>query len=167
MVDGWMQGYVVPAGAGGRLVLEFTPNRYYQAGLGLGGLLALALLVMALRLRRRDVPGARLLHEPDAAVRGRAWPWPWRLAALLAGAAAGGPAVGAGLVLGDLGRRRLGDVGGVGAVLIGAAGVAAGLVVSQEGGFPPVWCDAVTAAGVGFVAAVVLTRPRRERHDHD
>ena len=41
-VDGWMQGYLLPAGDGGRVTLEFTPNRLYQAGLGLGGLLALA-----------------------------------------------------------------------------------------------------------------------------
>ena len=36
-VDGWMQGYLLPAGDGGRVTMEFTPNRLYQAGLGIGG----------------------------------------------------------------------------------------------------------------------------------
>ena len=38
-VDGWMQGYVIPEGDGGRVTLDFTPNRLYQGGLALGGLL--------------------------------------------------------------------------------------------------------------------------------
>ena len=50
------------------------------------------------------------------------WAWRWRLPALVAGAVLGGPAFAAGLLLGDLGRRRIGDPGAVGAVLVGAGG---------------------------------------------
>ncbi|WP_048697152.1 alpha-(1-_3)-arabinofuranosyltransferase domain-containing protein, partial [Nostocoides australiense] len=32
-IDGWRQGFVLPAGTGGRIVLEFTPDRPYRLGL--------------------------------------------------------------------------------------------------------------------------------------
>jgi arabinofuranan 3-O-arabinosyltransferase len=166
-VDGWMQGYLVPEGAGGTVVLEFTPNRPYQAGLGLGGVLALVLVGGAVFLRRRDAPVARLLPDPERSDHVEPWPWPWRLATLLAGAVVGGPAAGAGLLLGDLGRRRIGDPGAVGAVLVGLAGAGAGIVASQQGGLPPVWCDALAGAGVGLVAAVLLTRSPATRGGHE
>ena len=91
----------------------------------------------------------------------RPWAWRWRLPALLAGALLGGPAFAAGLVVGDLGRRRIGDPGAVGAVLVGVAALAAGVVASQQAnrsGLPPTWCDVLAALGVGLVASVVLTR---------
>jgi arabinofuranan 3-O-arabinosyltransferase len=166
-VDGWMQGYLVPEGAGGTVVLEFTPNRSYRMGLGLGGVLALVLVGGAVFLRRRDAPAARLLPDRERSDHLEPWPWPWRLATLLAGAVVGGPAVGAGLLLGDLGRRRIGDPGAVGAVLVGLAGAGAGIVASQQGGLPPVWCDALAGAGVGLVAAVLLTRSPATRGGHE
>src|SRR4029079_2629508 len=87
--------------------------------------------------------------------------WRWRLPALAAGALLGGPAFAVGLVVGDLGRRRIGDPGAVGAVLVGVAAVAAGRGASQQtnrSGLPPTWCDVLAALGVGLVASVVLTR---------
>ena len=100
------------------------------------------------------------LNTIDTAGR-RPWAWRWRLPALLAGALLGGPAFAAGLVVGDLGRRRIGDPGAVGAVLVGVAALAAGVVASQQtnrSGLPPTWCDVLAALGVGLVASVVLTR---------
>lgn len=44
-VDGWRQGFHLPAGEPGRVVLEFEPNRTYQVSLVVG---ALGLLVVAL-----------------------------------------------------------------------------------------------------------------------
>ncbi len=59
-IDGWQQGWIVPAGAGGEVRLEFAPDRPYRAGL-LSGLLAAALLVGAgsfgLLVRRKPIRG--------------------------------------------------------------------------------------------------------------
>ena len=44
VVDGWQQGYVVPAGAAGTVHLDFAPDRTYRAALVVGGLLVLSLL---------------------------------------------------------------------------------------------------------------------------
>jgi hypothetical protein len=92
----------------------------------------------------------------------RPWAWRWRLPALAAGAVLGGPAFAAGLLLGDLGRRRIGDAGAVGAVLVGisalAAGVGASLRSGVQLGMPPTWCDVLAGAGIGLAAAVLLTR---------
>jgi arabinofuranan 3-O-arabinosyltransferase len=57
-LDGWQQGWIVPAGAAGIITLSYTPQSTFEVGL-LAGLLA-ALAVVALMLvpaRRRDVPG--------------------------------------------------------------------------------------------------------------
>ena len=71
-LDGWQQGYRVPAGDGGRVVLDFTPDRPYRAGLWIGAALALLLVVGTLVARAGasatvvvpDVVAARL--GPDA-----------------------------------------------------------------------------------------------------
>lgn len=47
-VDGWAQGWVVPAGSAGDVVLTFGPDRWYRLGLLAGLLAALALVVLAL-----------------------------------------------------------------------------------------------------------------------
>jgi arabinofuranan 3-O-arabinosyltransferase len=175
-VDGWKQGYLVPAGDGGRVTLQFAPNRWYQAGLLLGAALALLLLAGAVLAARRERARARMVAEPDSAAAGstspsslgrdRPWPWAARIGGLLVVGVLGGPAFAAGLVVGDLGRRRIGDPGATGAVLVGVAGVAAAIAASQQAGLPPVWCDALAAAGMGLVAAGLLTRPpaRDGRH---
>ena len=46
-LDGWQQGYRVPAGAGGTISLVYAPDTQYRVGLLLGGLLALLLLLAA------------------------------------------------------------------------------------------------------------------------
>ncbi|MDT7550708.1 MAG: arabinofuranan 3-O-arabinosyltransferase, partial [Actinomycetota bacterium] len=48
VVDGWQQGWVVPAGAAGVVHLEFTPDRLYRRALAAG--LVLVLLVLGLAL---------------------------------------------------------------------------------------------------------------------
>ena len=165
-VDGWMQGYLLPAGDGGRVTLEFTPNRLYQAGLALGGLLALAARGgggarwgAARSAVRADAPARRT--RSDTAARA-----PVGVALAAAGPASPAPCWAdrpsrPDCCVGDLGRRRIGDPGAVGAVLVGAAALAAGIVASQQtnrSGLPPTWCDALAGAGVGLVASVLLTR---------
>ena len=162
-VDGWMQGYYLPEGEGGRVTLEFGPNRLYQAGLGLGGALALLLVAAAVLVGRRESRSSPMsLPRPLVTAAERPWAWRWRLPALAAGTLLGGPAFAAGLLLGDLGRRRIGDAGAVGAVLVGASAVAAGIVATQKSGvhlgMPPTWCDVLAGAGIGLAAAVLLTR---------
>jgi arabinofuranan 3-O-arabinosyltransferase len=51
-VDGWAQGWVVPAGATGSVDLRFGPQRTFLVFLGVGAALALALAAMALLARR-------------------------------------------------------------------------------------------------------------------
>ena len=55
IVNGWQQGWVVPAGTGGTITLTFTSNGLYRAGLGWGlALLPLLVLLALLRPRRRQ-----------------------------------------------------------------------------------------------------------------
>jgi arabinofuranan 3-O-arabinosyltransferase len=54
-VDGWQQAWEVPEGAGGAVVLTFTPDATYRSGLALGAGAALFVVVLAVvpPLRRR------------------------------------------------------------------------------------------------------------------
>lgn len=52
-VDGWRQGWVVPAGEGGLVRLDFTPQRSFLGGLAVG-LLAALFVVAAAVLRGRE-----------------------------------------------------------------------------------------------------------------
>jgi arabinofuranan 3-O-arabinosyltransferase len=54
VVDGWQQGFVLPAGAAGEVELRFGPDRAYRAGLLVGAVAVLALLVLAVRPARRS-----------------------------------------------------------------------------------------------------------------
>src|SRR6185312_12328813 len=91
-VNGWQQGWVVPAGDPGTITLTFASNSLYRAGLAVGlALLPLLAMLAFWRTRRRseDTP-----------------PQPWR-----PGAWAAVPAVAAGAVIAGVG----------GAVVMGAA----------------------------------------------
>ncbi|WP_193614399.1 alpha-(1-_3)-arabinofuranosyltransferase domain-containing protein [Nocardioides lijunqiniae] len=157
-VDGWKQGYVLPAGEGGRVQLTFAPNRWYQAALVTGGVLALLLAAGAVLARRRERLRVDCGLDVTAAGEARPWPWGWSLAGLVVVGLLGGPALAVGFLVGVLARRRL-DPGAAGAVLVGLAGVAAALVAVGESGLPPTVCDAVAGLGVGLVAASLTTRP--------
>jgi arabinofuranan 3-O-arabinosyltransferase len=124
-VNGWQQGWVVPAGSLGTITLTFAPNSLYRAGLA-GGLALLPLLaLMAWWPRRRRPP-----DDPAA----RPWaPGPWAAVAVLAAGAviAGvlgvlvfGAALGLRWVWRDRPRRRDGvtvALGATGLILAGAA----------------------------------------------
>nr|WP_221375421.1 alpha-(1->3)-arabinofuranosyltransferase [Actinoplanes polyasparticus] len=56
-VDGWQQAFVVPAGNGGAVALEFTPDRPYRLGLAAGAACILLVLLMALLPVRKRRPG--------------------------------------------------------------------------------------------------------------
>ncbi len=55
-VDGWQQAWLVPAGQGGTVELEFAPDTQYRTGLLVGGLTALVLVgTLFVPARRRQV----------------------------------------------------------------------------------------------------------------
>jgi arabinofuranan 3-O-arabinosyltransferase len=59
-VDGWQQAWVVPAGSGGTVTLEFTPDGQYRQGLLTGGLTAMALVLsLLIPVRRRATISVR------------------------------------------------------------------------------------------------------------
>lgn len=62
VVDGWQQGFVVPAGEAGTLEAQFGPDRAYRLGLGLGLLALLGLIGAGLRWR----PGNPVRPAPAA-----------------------------------------------------------------------------------------------------
>jgi arabinofuranan 3-O-arabinosyltransferase len=55
VVDGWQQGFIVPAGEGGVIELQFSPARPYQLTYLAGGAAALLLVPLARWRRRRPV----------------------------------------------------------------------------------------------------------------
>ena len=64
-IDGWQQGYLLPAGSGGTVELVYVPTSTYRASILLGGALVILLLGLALVPGREPFPppvGARRLH---------------------------------------------------------------------------------------------------------
>jgi len=95
-VNGWQQGWVVPAGTSGTITLTFAPNSLYRAGLA-GGLALLPLLALMAWWPPRRRP-----DDPEA----RPWsPGPWAAAAMLAAGAVIAGAVGVTVFAAALGLR--------------------------------------------------------------
>ena len=70
VVDGWQQGWLVPAGASGEVVLEFTPDAPYRMGLLAGCLLLLGVALAAfLPMRRRGAHESQQRLEVPARTR--------------------------------------------------------------------------------------------------
>jgi arabinofuranan 3-O-arabinosyltransferase len=129
-VNGWQQGWVVPAGTGGTVTLTFGSNALYRAGLGGGLALLPVLALLALLPVRRPGP-------PGGAAR------PWRpgpltagLGVLAAGAIISGTAgvivVGAVLGLRYLLRRRQNLCDAVTVGVSAGALILAGAVLSRH-----------------------------------
>ncbi len=89
VVDGWQQGWLVPAGFSGEVVLRFAADRGYVLALRIGAVLLAGVAVLALLPVRRTAP------IPPASVHRRRY----RLVAVLFGGLAlllvGGPSAGA------------------------------------------------------------------------
>lgn len=164
-VDGWQQGWVLPAGGETTVDISYRPQRTYQVVLPFGLAVSGAVLVGGLasaglvsvgavrgRHRRRPRPRSWPRAEP---VSRALW-----LAAVLASLLLLGPAVAAGLLAGSLGSVRLRPaVVGAG----GAAAIALSGVLDAWGGasFLTSSADLAAGLGVGLLAGLVLGRPRR------
>ncbi|MEU8423434.1 alpha-(1-_3)-arabinofuranosyltransferase [Micromonospora sp. NPDC048835] len=110
VVDGWQQGWILPAGASGEVLLRFTPDTPYRAGLLLGGILLAVVVLLAVLPAR--TPTGRTSATP---VRGGRRRVTRSLPLLAVGAGAlvlssgliGGLLVAAGFMLAVPGPRRL------------------------------------------------------------
>ncbi len=159
-LDGWKQGWLLPAGASGQVILTFLPNAIYRDSI-VGGLAALAFIIVVAgwpvtwRRRRRGV-AAGPVARPAAAGRpgplGRLRRWrPGPRASAVTGTVAAGCLVG-------LAGCWLGGYPGV-AVLLGCTGVF--LAAASYRHTSPLWAGlgrpwlagAALLAAAGFGAA--------------
>jgi arabinofuranan 3-O-arabinosyltransferase len=163
-VDGWQQGYVLPAGPAGEVRLEFAPGDTYRAALP-GGAAALGLLAVLLLLPARR-PGPPSTGNRPAGGTGNLAVGIGSMA--LIGGWAGLGALAVAVAVGWAARRRRPPVLGV---LTAASLLAAGWVALATG---TVWQSPSGSGGVlavqllvllaicGVVASVVAgRRPRR------
>ncbi|SEL18993.1 alpha-(1-_3)-arabinofuranosyltransferase domain-containing protein [Streptacidiphilus jiangxiensis] len=140
-LDGWQQGYLIPAGAAGVVTLHYTPQTWYRVALDLGALLLLLVVVVLVAAARRERAGAPAVGGDLDAVgprTGLAWPV-GPLVAVAVLALVGGPMAGAALVLVVLWWWRPDLARVVGPVVAVAAMTAAGVIaaVSVEQGLTP------------------------------
>lgn len=160
-LDGWQQAWVVPAGAGGLVRLDFTPGRTFHQALLLGGLLVLLLLALALLPSRPRPVGPLVDADLPPVARG--------LLGLTVGALLGGLAGAACVLLVTavvlLVRRRADPVEALVGVYGGAL-AAAGLLTALapwNGSRPPGAFSSpvqlLVLVGVAAVAAVVTVQP--------
>ena len=168
IVNGWQQGWVLPAGAQGRISVTFPSNTAYRAGLATGLALLPGLLLLALIPARRTV-------RATAAPR----PWQPRVAAAvgtlaagtLLGGIAGAAVFGAALAAGALLRHRDRLRDRLTLAVVPVALIAAGALLSRYpwrsvdgyiGHSPWVQLPALIAVGV-LTASAVIRRPARPR----
>jgi arabinofuranan 3-O-arabinosyltransferase len=152
-VDGWQQGFVVPAGAGGTVALTNAPGLTYRRDLLIGLGLVVALLALAL-VRAWPVPRRRSRPGPDPAVP------PDAASTVVAGGTAGPDSAG--------GRAAvIGRLGWVAAATLAVALVAGPVALAV----PPLalltwwypqalgWLAAAGAGTAGTFAAIAPGRP--------
>ncbi len=136
-VDGWKQAFVVPAGVGGQVKTDFTPDRTYRLGLLAGLLAVLAVVLVAIRpprVRVRAAVVSRQLPRLTLAIVSVAMllvVGPWGLLVFAVGAVA-------------LRRAPL--------PVVAFAGVAIAAIVSTLGGVSPPW-PLVAAQGCSLALA--------------
>ena len=174
-LDGWQQAYVVPAGAGGTVVMRFTPESGYH-WLLLGAALALCLLIAAALWPSRGGPrrgagsgragsgraGSGRAGSGGAGSGGPVRYWLAAAGAALVLALAGGPvaiAVLAVIAL-DWWRRDLVPWLAFGAMCVAGILVIAGLSHGVQSGFGAFGWPAQAAALIALAAALVPPVPR-------
>lgn len=155
-VDGWQQAWMLPAGPGGTVTMDFGPNTTYQVVLALGAALLCVLGLLALlRPRRQGV----------SALAAERLPHPLLLAVVGLGvlAVVAGPLALLFLPLVLVARRW----GWVVTTVAGAAFLGAGVVVAVSAGAEPgsglgafsAAAQALTATSLAAVLASLVARP--------
>jgi arabinofuranan 3-O-arabinosyltransferase len=172
-VDGWRQGFAVPAGTSGRVEAEFVPGRWYAAGLVVGGVLVLGLVLLLgwLRLRApaRPVTDAASTSPGTSVVptrwAGSTWLRSAAVVALLL-LLGGGAGLVAAVVVGALLLRVRRSVV-VGAWLLGAGGLV--VVGARWADRSSVGADVAQLLALGTVAALAwqLVLPGRDHPSLD
>ena len=164
-IDGWAQGWRVPAGAGGRLEIRYGPQHGYLVGL-VGGLVVaggLLLVALGVALRTRLAPGvppqlvARKRRRKALATPG------WRVVATVTAWVLAGLPGFVGVLLGLLPAPRRLKVA-LAAVLVGAGALVTAASFIRDGrGFPPDAADALAGAGAFLAFALGLAGARDGR----
>lgn len=166
-IDGWKQGWRVPAGTTGTVTLEFRPQRSFEVGLavglGLAAVLNVAALVTFLLSRGRPSQrrrGARVAPASSQPVDERRPAGAGTNRAVLLVGAAAMAVVSFPLAIGALAgftSRRM-PLLALSAICASGVVVAAAMPVVDAGGpvHPPVAADVITAVVVGLVSGRVL-----------
>ena len=161
VLEGWRQGFVLPAGTTGVAELEYAPQAGFRVALVAGLVLAAALVVLAVFLLLAQARGGgRQERVPDPVpVEHAAQRPPGRAAQLviLLGLAVVSLPLAAGAALGRLTRDR--DVLHVTTVCTGALVLAAVVALWGSSVVPPAGSDVLAALAVGLVCGRVLSRP--------
>ncbi len=180
-LDGWQQGFVVPAGKGGVVTLTFKPVKFYHVWIILSAAGALGLLAVAFAGRKRDRAREQrervreergrvreLMDRPSHAVLAAGAPQRWRttwlgLTALAAAMAiAGGPVALAVPVVAVLARRWPSWFGGLAAAGMVTAGVLTALATHPAlQGTGAFGAPAQAAALVALTCALMPVLPQR------
>ena len=165
-VDGWQQGWVLPAGDATTVELRYAPQRTYAvllpAGLATSGAVllgGLAALVVPAVSRARGARTGRASWRDWRPASRQVSLGGWLLALALA-AVVLGPSAAAGLLAGSLagdGRRRV-PVAIAGGLLLALSGL---LDAGLDGSVADNAADVAAALGVGVVAGVAAGRPAR------
>jgi arabinofuranan 3-O-arabinosyltransferase len=156
-VDGWQQGWVLPAGSAARVDLRFTPTRLFEGLLLLGAFLALVCAVAATPLRLRRKPARDL---PPLGAAGSRW-LDGVLVVVAAGLLTGWVGLGL-LAVAALVVRRFRAFDGWGylaglALLVAVLGLTWGPVKSQS--WALTWAQVWAMVAIAAVS-VALVRPR-------
>ncbi|MGY1741851.1 MULTISPECIES: alpha-(1-_3)-arabinofuranosyltransferase domain-containing protein [unclassified Blastococcus] len=164
-VDGWQQGYLLPAGPTGTVALDFPPGAEYRQVLAAGaGAVALLLLLAVLPVRWpvRAGPrrGSRVLAGLSAVLAGVAVVAATGLGTALVGGVVGLAALAGSWVLAQVsGRRRGAVLGSVAAAALLAAG--AMLVADPDGTGTARQVAAIVALAAVTAGVLPVLRPRR------
>jgi arabinofuranan 3-O-arabinosyltransferase len=160
VLDGWQQGYRIPAGRGGDVVLEFAPGTSYRVALLAGLVLAVVLLALAAFGSRRS--GARRSRgSVGLTTAPRALGVAGAIAVGVGALVLGGLPLAAGWLAGLLApiRRYAVPLGVLAVVLSGVlVATSAGLATGRPGAA----ADTAAAVGIGLLLGQ-LVRVRRGR----
>ncbi|QQK52045.1 DUF3367 domain-containing protein [Mycobacterium avium subsp. paratuberculosis] len=146
-VNGWQQGWLVPAGDPGVITLSFASNSLYRAGLAVGlALLPVLALLACWRTRKRGT------HDPPA----RPWrPGVWAAVPALAAGAVIAGAAGVAVLGAALGQRYA--LGARRWARLGMAGSAGGLILAGAALSRQPWRSVDGYAGhAGYVQLLAL-----------